>query len=52
MSTLSPAELKQLAKEVVDLEKEALYGEGDSEAQRLNRIEKLIIDETREAEQE
>jgi hypothetical protein len=47
MPTLTHQELKKLAKRVVDLEKEALYGEGESEDQRLNLIEKVMVEESR-----
>jgi len=47
MSTLSPQEMKKLAKRVVDLEKDAMYGEGETEDQRLSNIEKALVEESR-----
>ncbi|MBW4039113.1 MAG: hypothetical protein HIU91_09605 [Acidobacteria bacterium] len=47
MSILTSQELRKLAKRVVDLEKEALYGEGETEDQRLNNVEKVLIEESR-----
>lgn len=44
---LTPSELKDLAKRVVDLEKESMYGDEESEDQRLSLIEKLMLEETR-----
>jgi hypothetical protein len=47
MPLLTPSELKNLAKRVVDLEKESMYGDEESEDKRLSMIEKLMIEETR-----
>jgi hypothetical protein len=44
---LTPSELKDLAKRVVDLEKESMYGDEENEEQRLSLIEKLMLEETR-----
>ena len=44
---LTSTELKELAKRVVDLEKESMYGDEESEDQRLSLIEKLMLEETR-----
>jgi len=44
---LTPTELKELAKRVVDLEKESMYGDEVSEDQRLSLIEKLMLEEIR-----
>ena len=47
MSILTPSELKNLAKRVVDLEKESMYGDEENEDQRLSMIEKLMMEESR-----
>ncbi|MGD0904296.1 MAG: hypothetical protein ABR924_15265 [Terracidiphilus sp.] len=47
MPILTPSELKNLAKRVVDLEKESMYGDEESEDQRLSMIERLMIEESR-----
>ena len=47
MSILNPSELKELARRVVDFEKESLYGDEENEDQRLSLIEKLMIEESR-----
>ena len=50
MTTTQPADLKLLAKRIVELEKESLYSEKPSDEERLKKLERLLVEESKRSE--